>query len=93
MSDDSDTTEFERVKQQAADAVSESEAVSVYVGLVSDDGDNEFYFANDVDEERLQETTSQQLGMLTRVLAEQSDASIEQVTEHAAETARQMNLR
>ncbi|WP_224268398.1 hypothetical protein [Haloprofundus salinisoli] len=93
MSDASDEPEFERVKQRAADAVSGTDAVSLYVGLVGDSGDNEFYFANDVDEERLQEMASQQLGMLTRVLAEQSDASIDQITEHAAETARQMNLR
>ncbi|WP_224334626.1 hypothetical protein [Haloprofundus halobius] len=96
MSDDSDTDdapEFERVKRQAADAVTDSDVVSVYVGLVGDDGDNEFYFANDVDEERLQEMASQQLGMLTRVLAEQSDASIEQITERAAEAAEQMNVR
>ncbi|QCJ46288.1 MULTISPECIES: hypothetical protein [Haloprofundus] len=92
MSDANDELEFERVKQQAAAAVRETDAVSLYVGLVGD-GENEFYFANDVDEERLQEMASQQLGMLTRVLAEQSDASIDQVAEHAAETARQMNLR
>ncbi|KTG09424.1 hypothetical protein AUR64_16740 [Haloprofundus marisrubri] len=93
MTDDTDSSEFDRVKQRAADALGDTDAVSLYVGLVAADGDNEFYFANDVDEERLQEMASQQLGMLTRVLAEQSDASIEQVAEHAAETAKQMNVR
>lgn len=93
MSDRPDDPEFDRVREQAAAAVTESDAASVYVGLVGPDVRNEYYFANDVDESELREMAGKQLGMLTRVLAEQSDASIEQVTDHAAEMARQMNVR
>ncbi|MUV56114.1 hypothetical protein SAMN04487947_2808 [Halogeometricum rufum] len=93
MSDSPDDPTFERVREQAAEALTESDAASLYVGLAGPDGQNEYYFANDVDDEELQEMAAQQLGMLTRVLAEQSNASIEQVTSQAAEMAKQMNVR
>ncbi|MDS0299764.1 hypothetical protein NDI76_13525 [Halogeometricum sp. S1BR25-6] len=93
MSEREEPMEFEEVKEQAAAAVRDSDAESVYVGLVGDDVDDEYYFANDVDEDELQEMATRQLGMLARVLSEQSGASIDQVAQHAAETAKKMNLR
>ena len=93
MSEREDPMEFDEVREQAAAAVRDSDAESVYVGLVGDSVDDEYYFANDVDEEELQEMATRQLGMLARVLSEQSGASIDQVAKHAAETAKKMNLR
>jgi SpoVK/Ycf46/Vps4 family AAA+-type ATPase len=93
MSEREDPMEFDEVREQAAAAVRDSDAESVYVGLVGDSVDDEYYFANDVDEDELQEMATRQLGMLARVLSEQSGASIDQVAKHAAETAKKMNLR
>lgn len=90
---DGKTAEFERVRERAAEAARSGDADSVYLGLVGGETRNEYYFANDVDESELREVAAQQLGMLTRVLAEQSDASIDEVAEHAAETARKLNVR
>ncbi|SFR52164.1 hypothetical protein [Halogeometricum limi] len=91
--DGDEDADFEQVRERAADAVRDTDAASVYVGLVGPNVQNEYYFANDVDEDELQEMAAQQLGMLTRVLAEQSDASIDQVADYAAETAKQLNVR
>lgn len=88
-----DRTEFDRVRDRAADAISEEDIASVYVGLVHDDERNEFYFANDVDEAELREMATRQLGMMARVLADQSEASVEEITELAADAAKELDLR
>ncbi|ESP87426.1 hypothetical protein [Candidatus Halobonum tyrrellensis] len=93
MSDSDDADEFERVRSRAAEAVEDGDATSVYVGLVGGAGGNEYFFANDVDDAELREAAAEQLGMLTRVIAEQSDATVEQVADHAVETAERMDLR
>lgn len=93
MSDHEATDEFERVRERAVAAIRGDDVESVYVGLVNEDGGNEFYFGNDVDEDELQAVTAKQLGMLTRVLAEQSSASVEEVATLAVEMADEMDLR
>ena len=86
--------EFDRVRERAAEAIDDGDDLdSVYVGLVGDDEAMEYYFGNTVDEEQLREVAAAQLGMLTRVLADQSAATVEEVADLAAERAKSMNLR
>ena len=86
--------EFDRVRERASQAIAEGDDLeSVYVGLVSDDEAMEYYFGNTVDEEELREVAAAQLGMLTRVLADQSAATVDEVADLAAERAKSMNLR
>ncbi|HET7323970.1 MAG TPA: hypothetical protein VFJ06_06545 [Halococcus sp.] len=87
------TDEFDRMRTQALDAIDEDDIASMYVGLVSEDGSNEYYFANTVEEAELREAAGTQLGMLTRVLADKSAWSVEQVAQYAIERAESMNLR
>ncbi|MFC6826058.1 hypothetical protein [Halopelagius fulvigenes] len=84
--------EFERVRERAVAALEEGEPISIYLGLVHENGANEYYFGNDVDERELREAATEQLGMLTRVLADQSAASVEEIAELAVERAEAMNL-
>jgi hypothetical protein len=85
---------FEEVKQEAADALTETDLRSVYTGIVHEDGRHEYYFGNDTeDAEALREAAAVQLGMLLRVLADQSDSDVETLSELAVERAEQMELR
>nr|WP_267622271.1 hypothetical protein [Halobium salinum] len=85
-------SDFDRVRERAVDALGEDDLTSVYVGLIHDDGRNEFFFGNDVDESELQSTATRQLGMLTRVLADGSNASVEEITDLAADAARELDM-
>ena len=85
--------QFEELQEQAAEAVAGDELVSVYAGLVREDGQHEYYFGNDVANEELRETATVQLGMMLRVLADRSDSTVEEITDLAAERAEQMQLR
>lgn len=86
--------QFEELRAQAADAVAEDDLVSVYTGLVHEDGRHEYYFGNDTEEAgELRETAAIQLGMLLRVLADRSDSSLEEITDLAIERAEGMQLR
>lgn len=90
---DAATADFDEVRSRAAAAVEGEDLASVYVGLVHEDGRKEYYFANAVDEAELRRTAAEQLGMLTRVLAEQSASSVPELVELAAEKAEGMDLR
>ncbi|WP_408960500.1 hypothetical protein [Natrinema sp. 74] len=85
---------FDELQEQAAEAVVEEDLVSVYAGLVHEDGQHEYYFGNDTeDAEELREMAAVQLGMMLRVLADRSDSSIDEITDLAAERAQEMQLR
>ncbi|NHN58731.1 MULTISPECIES: hypothetical protein [Halorussus] len=85
---------FEELQERAADAVADDELVSVYAGLVGEDGGREYYFGNDTEDgEKLRETAAVQLGMMVRVLADRSESTVEELTDLAAERAEQMELR
>jgi hypothetical protein len=86
--------QFERVRTEAATAITDGELRSVYAGLVRADGRHEYYFGNDTeDAEELREAAAVQLGMLVRVLADRSDRSVEEVADLAVERAASMELR
>ncbi|MFC6768606.1 hypothetical protein [Natrinema soli] len=86
--------QFEALREQAADAVTEDDLLSVYTGLVHEDGRHEYYFGNDTEAAtELRETAAIQLGMLLRVLADRSDSSIDEITDLAVERAEEMQLR
>ena len=88
--------QFEEVKTEAAAALTDEdeELRSVYTGLIHEDGRHEYYFGNDTEEaSELREAAAIQLGMLTRVLADRSDSSVEEIAELAAERAEAMELR
>jgi hypothetical protein len=96
-----DTTEDERAgedtaftdaKEGAIKAIDREDVQSMYVGLIDEEGENEFYFGN-APEGDLQRAAVTQLGMLTRVLASQSDTNVEHIAQLAAERAREMDLR
>lgn len=86
------TDDFETVRRRAIEAIEREDVVSVYAGLIHEDRQDAYYFANDVDDDELQRMAVRQLGMLTRVLTEQSDLTAEEVTELARERADEMNL-
>jgi hypothetical protein len=90
---DADAPEFERARDRAAEALRGDDVASMYVGLIREDGTTEYYFANAVDEAELRETAAAQLGVLTRVLAEQSASTVEEIAELAARRAASMDLR
>lgn len=86
--------EFEELRERAADAIADDDLVSVYAGLVGEDGGREYYFGNDVEEgEQLRETAAVQAGMLLRVLADRSESTVEEIADLAAERAERMELR
>jgi hypothetical protein len=86
--------EFDRVRKRAAAEITDDEKGirSMYVGLIDSAGENEFYFAN-ADDADLQGLAVTQLGMMTRVLADQSNLDAEEIAELAAERAEEMGLR
>lgn len=85
---------FEELQKQAADAIADNDFVSVYAGLIHENGQHEYYFGNDTEEaEELRETAAVQLGMMLRVLADRSESNIEEITELAVERAEEMQLR
>ncbi|NUB93816.1 hypothetical protein HT576_22850 [Haloterrigena sp. SYSU A121-1] len=87
-------SQFDDVRERAAEAVTENELRSAYTGLVHEDGRHEYYFANDTEEvAELREAATIQLGVLLRVLADRSDSSVEEITDLAVERAEQMQLR
>lgn len=86
------TDDFEALREKAIEGLEDEDVVSLYVGLIHDEGEDAYYFANDVDEDDLQEMAVTQLGMLTRVLATKSDLSVEEVAELAVEQAGGMGL-
>lgn len=92
MADEADEDEFEQVRERAIAALERGDSVSIYLGLIHESGANEYYFGNDVEERELREAATEQLGMLTRVLADQSAASVEEIANLAAERAEAMNL-
>jgi hypothetical protein len=93
MSDSEPTDdEFNRVRERAAGEITAEDVHSMYVGLIDASGENEFYFAN-ADDADLQGLAVTQLGMMTRVLADQSNLSAEEVAELAVERAEEMDLR
>lgn len=84
---------FKELREEAAKAVDDDELLSLYTGLVHEDGRHEFYFGNDTEEAaELRETAAIQLGMMLRVLADRSDSSIDEITDLAAERAEEMQL-
>lgn len=86
--------QFEELRSQASEAVANDDLVSVYTGLVHEDGQHEYYFGNDTQEAtELRETAAIQLGMMLRVLAERSNSSVDEITELAVERAEEMELR
>lgn len=86
--------QFEEVKTEVAETVTDDDLRSLYTGIVRESGHNEYYFGNDTeDTDELQEAAVIQLGMLLRVLADRSDSSVEEVTDLAVERAEQMELR
>jgi hypothetical protein len=85
---------FDDVTAEAAAAITDDDLRSVYVGLVHEDGRHEYYFANDTEAaDELREAAAVQFGMLTRVLADRSDRSVEEVSDLAVERATNMELR
>ncbi|MFB6164622.1 MAG: hypothetical protein ABEJ31_05635 [Haloarculaceae archaeon] len=96
MTDDATEAAFAEACERASEAVANAPneaAVSLYVGLVAADGADEYYFANAVDERELREVATEQLGMLTRVLADESAASVDEIASLAAEQAESLDLR
>ncbi|GGM65324.1 hypothetical protein J2752_000312 [Halarchaeum rubridurum] len=90
---DSPTTEFEEVREQAIEALEREDLRSIYVGILDESEENEFFFGNETeDPHALQRTAATQLGMLCRVLADQSDLTVEQVANLAAERANELGV-
>ncbi|SEP98656.1 hypothetical protein [Natrinema salaciae] len=88
------TPRFEAVKTEAASALTDDDLRSVYTGLVHEDGRHEYYLGNDTEAAaELREAAAVQLGMLTRVLADRSDSTVEEIAELAVERAEGMELR
>ncbi|QLG63480.1 hypothetical protein [Halorarum salinum] len=85
--------EFETFQARAAEAVSGDGLESVYVGIVREDGEREYYFGNDTEDVgELREAAATQLGMLLRVLADRSDDSVDEVADLAVERAGELRL-
>ncbi|WP_435095962.1 hypothetical protein [Halarchaeum sp. P4] len=90
---ESETTQFEEVREQAAEALEREDLTSIYLGVLDEGGENEFFFGNDTDDPReLQQTAATQLGMLCRVLANQSDLSVQQVADLAVRRANELGV-
>ncbi|MEE6209175.1 hypothetical protein U3A55_03240 [Salarchaeum sp. III] len=83
----SDDTEFEDVRAQAKSALDAENLDSIYLGLLHEDGAPEFYFGSTVEGRDLHHAAVDQLGMLTRVLADRSDLTPEELANLAAERA------
>lgn len=85
--------EFEAMREQAIDGLEDDGIVSFYTGIIHETGENAYYFANDVEDEDLQRMAATQLGIITRVLADKSDLSVEEVAQLGREQAEDMDLR
>jgi hypothetical protein len=86
------TEEFETLRKQAIEGLKEEGTVSFYLGVINEDQEDAYYFGNDVEEEDLQGMAVTQLGMMTRVLADKSDLSVEEVADRAQKRAEEMGL-
>ena len=85
--------QFDEVIAEAVERLSADDLHSVYVGLIARGGDQEYYFANDTGSaEELRGAAVDQLAMLTRVLATQSEMSVDELTSLAAERAEELRL-
>ncbi|GGL63755.1 hypothetical protein [Halocalculus aciditolerans] len=87
----SDDTDFDDVLTQATDALDADDLESVYLGLIHEGPGYEFYFGNETDDLRTAAVT--QLGMLCRVLADQSDLTVEELAELAVDRANELGVR
>jgi hypothetical protein len=87
-----DPLEFDELRERAAGALAGDDVQSLYVGLVHEDGQREYYFGNTVDEEALGEVAAVQLGTMMRVLSTQSSTTPEELADVAVEQARSMDL-
>ena len=86
--------QFDEVREEAADALTEESLRSTYAGIVHENGRHEYYFGNDTGEAaELREAAAVQLGMLLRVLADRSERTPEEVADLALERAGEMELR
>ncbi|WP_254534965.1 hypothetical protein [Halomarina litorea] len=92
MSNEHDTADLDELRARAADAIDGDDLRSMYLGVVREDGEKEYYFGNAVDESELREVAVVQLAMMTRVLATQSASSVEEIAELAAQQAESMDL-
>lgn len=89
-----DAPQFADVQDRAVEAIESEDLRSLYVGLIREDGAPEFYFENDTeDAEALQHAAVDQLGMLTRVLADRSDLTPAELADLAAERADELAVR
>ncbi len=87
------TAQFGDVVADAIDRLSADDLHSVYVGIITDTADQEYYFANDSSSaEELRSAAVDQLAMLTRVLATQSDTTVDELAALAAERADELKL-
>jgi hypothetical protein len=87
------TTQFADVVAEAIDRLSVDDLHSVYVGIITDAAEQEYYFANDTSSaDELRSAAVDQLAMLTRVLATQSDTTVEELAALAAERADELKL-
>lgn len=86
------TEEFETLRKQAIEGLEAEDIVSFYLGVIYEDQEDAYYFGNDVEEAELQGMAVTQLGMMTRVLADKSDLSVEEVTDRAQKRAENMGL-
>lgn len=68
--------------------------VSVYAGIVHNDGHHEYYSGNDTEEAgKLREMAAVQLGVMLRVLGDRSNSTVDEITDLAVERAELMRLR
>ncbi|MCH7662198.1 MAG: hypothetical protein IH933_17055 [Euryarchaeota archaeon] len=86
------TEEFETLREKAIEDLHREEVVSFYLGVINERDEDAYYFANDVEENELQGMAVTQLGMMTRVLADKSDLSVEEVADRARKRAENMGL-
>jgi hypothetical protein len=91
MSDDA-IGEFDELRNRAAEAIAGDDVQSLYVGLVHENGDKEYYFGNTVDEEELGQVAAVQLGMMMRVLSTQSATTPEDLADIAVEQAASIDI-
>ena len=84
--------EFESLREKAIVDLHREGIVSFYLGVIHERDEDAYYFANDVEEDDLQGMAVTQLGMMTRVLADKSDLSVEEVADRAQKRAENMGL-
>ena len=87
------STQFDGVVTQATERLAADDLHSVYVGIITAEADQEYFFANDTSSaEELRRAAVDQLAMLTRVLATQSASTVEELATLAAERADELQL-